>query len=268
MSLPGRITMATGTLKIRRTKDGRMLKGSATEVTGGLSTPTKMPGAAFALSILVCHAGAILRKVVGSTCFKCYATRGNYARATVKNAMKRRLLKLRKAIKHAAYRALYIEAFVELLRGEDEMRWHDSGDIISVEHLKIIAEIARQTPWCDHWLPTKELGRVTEWLDRGHVRPDNLCIRVSGYMIGEIPKDLPKGINSASVHKDRDRNRKNDCGAVRLHTTCDGAKCRKCWDQNVKNVSYGMHGARAAAPTDESIEAARALWETEQGGAV
>ena len=260
--------MATGTLNIRRNKAGRMLKKSAREVIGGLSAPSKMPGAAFSLSILVCHIGAALRKVIGSTCYKCYAARGNYARATVKNAVSRRLVLLKKAIKHAAYRALYIESFVELLREEDEMRWQDSGDIISVEHLEIIAEVARQTPWCDHWLPTKELGRVIKWLEQGYKRPDNLCIRVSGYMIGEIPKGLPKGINSASVHADRDRNNKNDCGAVRLHTTCDGAKCRKCWDSSVKNVSYGMHGARAAAPTEESIETARALWEKEQAVAV
>jgi hypothetical protein len=258
--------MATGILNIRRNKAGKMLIKSANEVIGGLSAPSKMPGAAFSLSILVCHIGSLLRKVVGSTCYKCYAARGNYARATVKRAVKRRLFKLRKAIKHAAYRALYIEAFVELLRNEEEMRWHDSGDIISVEHLELIAEIARQTPWCDHWLPTKELGRVIKWLDQGHKLPDNLCIRVSGYMIDEIPKGLPKGINSASVHSDRDRGKKNDCPAVRFHTTCDGANCRKCWDRKVKNVSYGMHGANA---TVGDSDAARSLWEKElQAGGV
>jgi hypothetical protein len=214
--------MATGILNIRRNKAGKMLIKSANEVIGGLSAPSKMPGAAFSLSILVCHIGSLLRKVVGSTCYKCYAARGNYARATVKRAVK--------------------------------------------EHLELIAEIARQTPWCDHWLPTKELGRVIKWLDQGHKLPDNLCIRVSGYMIDEIPKGLPKGINSASVHSDRDRGKKNDCPAVRFHTTCDGANCRKCWDRKVKNVSYGMHGANA---TVGDSDAARSLWEKElQAGGV
>jgi hypothetical protein len=121
---------------------------------------------------------------------------------------------------------------VRLLRGEDYFRWHDSGDLQSLAHLEMIAEVARQTPNTRHWLPTREFAIVREFL-RSQRRPSNMVIRMSAQMIDADP---PKGFeHTSTVHKAGEaygwdcpsRFQNNECG-----------ECRACWDEAVFNVSY------------------------------
>ena len=107
-----------------------MLKKEAREITGGLSAPNKMPGPSINLPAVACITGAKLVKVKGSTCSGCYALKGRYRFQNVKDAMQRRLAKL--------HDPRWIDAMVTLIDKQPVFRWHDSGDIQSVQHLSLI----------------------------------------------------------------------------------------------------------------------------------
>ena len=107
-----------------------MLKKLAKEITGGLSSPSKMPGPSFNLPAAACITGAKLVNVKGSTCSGCYALKGRYRFGNVQRALQRRLAKL--------HDPRWIEAMVTLIDNDPVMRWQDSGDIQSVQHLSLI----------------------------------------------------------------------------------------------------------------------------------
>ena len=144
-----------------------MLKKEAKEITGGLSSPSKMPGPSFNLPAAACITGAKLVNVPGSTCSGCYALKGRYRFPNVQDALARRLAKL--------HNPRWVEAMVTLIDNDPVMRWHDSGDIQSVQHLKNIFEVCLRTPTTSHWLPTRE-ARFIKLLDPDVV-PKNLKIQ-------------------------------------------------------------------------------------------
>ena len=111
-------------------------------------------------------------------------------------------------------------------------RWHDSGDIQSLEHFTNIVEIAKQTPTIIHWLPTKEKGIIAKF-KRNNTIPVNLIIRLSGTMING---KAPKSDFTSTVTTDPE---KATCRAFENGGEC--GSCRKCWDFNVKNVVYLTH---------------------------
>ena len=149
-----------------------MLKKEATAITGGLSKPNKMPGPSINLPASQCITGRKLVKVPGSTCSGCYALKGRYRFQNVKDAMARRLAKL--------HDPRWIEAMVTLVTGQPVFRWHDSGDVQSVQHLKNIFEVCKRTAGTLHWLPTRE-ARFLSLMDPAVV-PKNLKIVLSDHM--------------------------------------------------------------------------------------
>jgi hypothetical protein len=42
-------------------------------------------------------------------------------------------------------------------------RWHDSGDLQSLDHLKKIFEVCNLTPGIQHWLPTREASIIVAY---------------------------------------------------------------------------------------------------------
>ncbi len=145
-----------------------MLKKEAREITGGLSKPSKMPGPAHNLPAWRCITGVKLQKVPGSVCAGCYAMKGRYRFRNVKEALERRL--------QALQDPRWIDAMVTLITGEKWFRWHDSGDIQSIEHLENIFRVCRKTPDTQHWMPTRE----AQFIKRLNVNqvPRNLIIRM------------------------------------------------------------------------------------------
>ena len=125
-----------------------MLKKEANKITGGLSAPGKMPEGSYNLPARACITGAKLREIPGTPCYKCYAFKGRYNFPNVKDALTRRL----ESITHPQW----IEAMAVLVKGKKFFRWHDSGDIQSVDHLKKIFQVCDLTPDTQHWLPTQE----------------------------------------------------------------------------------------------------------------
>ena len=154
-----------------------MLKKEARQITGGLSKPSKMPGPAHNLPAQACKTGAKLVNVPGSVCAGCYALKGRYRFNNVQQALQRRL----KALESP----LWVEAMTTLIKGQDWFRWHDSGDIQSMEHLNNIFKVCKLTPETRHWMPTREAQFLKD-LNPEEV-PENLIIRMSSHMIDQGP---------------------------------------------------------------------------------
>ena len=199
-----------------------MLKKEAKEITGGLSAPSKMPGPAFNLPAADCITGAKLVKVPGSVCAGCYALKGRYRFNNVQSALRRRAASL--------MHPDWIDAMVALISGHEYFRWHDSGDIQSVEHLKRIFEVCKRTPVTKHWMPTRE-ARFLRLMDPDII-PSNLIIRMSSHMIDQGPVTFwPWTSTVSSVTK--------TCPAQDQGNKC--MDCRACWDRSVSNVTYPKH---------------------------
>ena len=108
-----------------------MLKKEARRITGGLSDPGKMPEGSYNLPAAECQTGAKLRLIPDTPCYKCYAFKGNYKRfPAVQKALYRRLASLT--------HPQWVEGMTTLVKKIKHFRWHDSGDIQSVDHLKKI----------------------------------------------------------------------------------------------------------------------------------
>ena len=197
-------------------------KKQAKEITGGLSKPSKMPGPAFNLPASRCITGAKLVKIPGSVCHGCYALKGRYRFNNVQKALERR--------RQALTSPQWIDAMTVLITGHEFFRWHDSGDLQSLEHLKNIFEVCKRTPKTRHWLPTRE-AQILKQVTPEEV-PKNLIIRFSSHMIDQGPvKAWPW--TSTVVTKDK------TCPAAEQDNTC--GSCRACWNRDVKNISYGKH---------------------------
>jgi hypothetical protein len=208
----------------------QMKLNEAETIVGGLSKTSKMPTDSISLSAELCSVGQKLRKVPGSVCSKCYACKGAYNWRPVKAALQRRLEGLDDP--------MWVDAMVTLLKGKKRIkdsglfRWHDSGDLQSEDHLRKILAVAEATPEIIHWIPTKEKGLVKRYFALNS-KPKNVVIRLSGAM---IDGDAPTFEHTSTVTSDP---AKATCRAFENDGEC--GTCRKCWDFNVKNVTYLAH---------------------------
>ena len=210
-----------------------MKKVIALKLIGGLSETSKMPGKSFGLPTAHCITGSALAKIPGTVCNDCYATKGFYRRfaSTVVPAQMRRLVA-------ANDEPQWIEAMVIALKKERWFRWFDSGDLQSVKMLEDIFEVCRQTPWCKHWLATRERTFVRQTLINSDV-PENLVIRISATFPDVPVREMYlEGVNYANVHKDAPPDG-HECAAPSQNGQCD--TCRACWSRDVKTVSYHIH---------------------------
>ena len=199
-----------------------MLKKEARQITGGLSAPSKMPGPAYNLPATECKTGAKLVKVPGSVCHGCYALKGRYRFRNVRLALARRL----ESLKHPQW----VKAMTVLIKGEPWFRWHDSGDLQSVTHLKNIFEVCKATPETSHWLPTRE-AQLLKLMDPD-VIPKNLIIRMSSHRIDQGPVKFWPWTSTVSTAG-------KTCPAQDQNNQC--RDCRACWDRKVANVTYPKH---------------------------
>ena len=201
-----------------------MLKKEARIITGGLSKPNKMPGPSINLPAVACITGAKLVKVKGSTCSGCYALKGRYRFKNVRDAMARRLAKL--------HDPRWVDAMVTLIDQQPVFRWHDSGDIQSVDHLKKIFEVCNLTPTTQHWLPTQE----RQFLPLpGSKIPKNIIIRLSNAKNDTRPGNAWTHWSTVVTkpgpgHLCPAPKQGNECGS-----------CRACWSKDVQEVQYKIH---------------------------
>jgi len=199
-----------------------MLKKEASKIVGGLSTPGKMPCYSINLPATECKTGAKLARVPGTTCHGCYALKGRYRFKTTKRAMARRL--------RAITGPRWVQAMTALITGHKYFRWHDSGDLQSVQHLKNIFEVCKQTPSTKHWLPTREHSLLR--LMDPDIIPPNLIIRVSATKVdGRAPSWWPWTSTVSTQSK--------TCPDPDQGGKCKS--CRACWSRDLQNVTYAKH---------------------------
>jgi len=181
-----------------------------------------MPGLSYSLPAWECITGAKLRKVPGSVCAGCSAHKGNYTRYP--------------AIKAAQYYRLatlmapdWIPAMVTQIKRQKFFRWHDSGDLQSVQHLINIFEVCKLTPATQHWLPTQERKFLP--LNTDSI-PKNLLIRLSNAKNDTKPgrawdhwSTVVTTPRAGHVCPAPDQG--NECGS-----------CRACWSKDVKEIQY------------------------------
>ena len=214
----------------------------------------KMNTISYSISAFDCITGTILRDIPNTVCSKCYALKGNYLRyaKNIRPAQNRRL----KSISNPNWvnAMIYIMNHQKAVVNSGLFRWHDSGDLQSMEHLQKIVDIATATPNIKHWLPTKESNLIQNF--KG-VIPANLIIRLSGSFIdGKAPKY--KNTSTVVSNKDQatcksfltDKNFKmHSQKQVDNYTTKEKqsfdfghcGNCTKCWDSSIKNISYLNH---------------------------
>ena len=201
-----------------------MNKDELKQITGGLSKPSKMPGFSYNLPATRCITGAKLVKIPGSVCSGCYALKGRYRFPNVKDAMQRRL----DSINHPLWIKAMATSILETKTGF--FRWHDSGDLQSLDHLKKIFEVCNLTPGIQHWLPTREAS-IISCIQADEV-PKNLIIRLSAHKVdGKAATFWPWTSTVVTSEK--------TCPAAEQENKCKD--CRACWDRTIPNIAYGKH---------------------------
>ena len=160
-------------------------------LVGGLSKPSKMPGWSIGIPAKECKTGAKLRQVENSVCYECYALKGCYVFAVVQAAQYKRL----EAIKHPDW----VQAMTTLINSKkpDVFRWHDSGDVQNLDHLRRIYAVCRLTPSVKHWMPTREAWTKDYIVEA----PDNLVVRFSIPMVDQAAIDSWPHTSTVSTKK-------------------------------------------------------------------
>ena len=209
-----------------------MLVKEAKEIVGGLSEPGKMNCYGYSIPAWACFVGSRLRVIKGSTCSDCYAHKGRYVFPTVQAALYRRLESLSDP--------RWVDAMALLIgRYGPYFRWHDSGDVQSLEHLEAIVEVAKRTPNVSHWLPTREYTIVKAYIDKHGPFPLNLTVRLSAHMVnGKAPTGYDLPVSTVHTANGTYQNAQI-CPAPTTGGKC--GECRACWSLTVKHVSYHKH---------------------------
>ena len=231
----------------------------ANMLTGGLGSPSKMPGKSYGLPAAAaewvpsvcqqlglpvpptygCPVGAKLAAVKGTVCHGCYADqRGFYQFSNAQAAQVRRLCSLFPAdttVARPHYEWEEAMAFLINRQKEPYFRWHDSGDLLGMWHLIKIVEVCKRTPKIRHWLPTRE-KRIVNNLG-SLIIPRNLIIRLSATKVDGNPPQTTD-ILTSTVHRHKPAIG-FACPAPTQGNQCGG--CRQCWHREKKNVSYHYH---------------------------
>jgi hypothetical protein len=232
-------------------------------LTGGLGSPSKMPGLSYGLPAAGaqwvpavcadlglpvpptygCVVGALLADIQGTVCSGCYADeRGMYKLSNPRQAQVRRLTTLyastewditQRIRQHDSSWTMAMAYLIDRSK-EPYFRWHDSGDLLGVWHLYMITEVCRATPRIHHWLPTRE-AKVVASVPR-LVIPKNLTIRLSATKVDAPP---PKATRYTSTVDHRKPTHGYQCPAPTQGNEC--GPCRECWHKRKRNVSYHLH---------------------------
>ena len=142
---------------------------------------------------------------------------------------------------------LWIDTIVLLISRKEKsgfFRWHDSGDIKSVEHLLNIMTVADRLPNIKFWLPTREYYMVQQAMKIRDI-PDNLTIRLSALMFDQsVPSEIVQRLNlptsgAVSKQKSEDDETHATCVAYQQEGKC--GECRACWDKKIDHVTYPQH---------------------------
>jgi hypothetical protein len=219
-------------------------KATAQSICGSLTQTSKMPCKSLSLPTESCITGFRMSKIAGSICATCYADKGFYSmyQNTIKPAQFARLDAVWQAMSNSADAELWVSGLVSLIGKDEYFRWHDSGDLQGVDHLRLIAQVCESTPNCTHWLPTREYAIVKDYLAKFGALPDNLIVRLSA-MYPDKPVTIPaslqgiKNVTASNVHTKPENATGFVCNAPANNGAC--GDCRACWSD--ATVTYALH---------------------------
>ena len=191
-----------------------------------------MPCHSWSTPAKYCKTGKKLALVSGSICSSCYANKGFYRMPNVKNCLEKRF----QSLSHPEWTSAMTLA-ISGSEGSGFFRWHDSGDIQSVEHLEKIVQVAKNLPAIQFWIPTREYSFVSDYLKKHGAFPSNLTVRLSALMVdGQPPVGIAKRLNLTTSGV---ATAGFNCPANSQGNKC--LSCRACWDKNVNNINYKKH---------------------------
>jgi hypothetical protein len=237
------------------TREEKITCAYARELVGGFSNPSKMPGLSYSLTAAKCNVGSKLRDVSGSTCSDCYACKGTYQFTGTIAATTRRYYVVLACMSTPALMSQWVYAMTKGIGPNvKHFRWHDAGDLVNLQHLTAICEVADLRPDVEFWLPTREYKIVREYLRKYTCFPRNLTVRVSAAMrderapeIADVSGPLGDLVNLGEPTRYLPTSGVHDEAAPLGHA-CDAATregacgdCRVCWDREVQHVSYPRH---------------------------
>ena len=210
-------------------------KKQASLLVGNTTTTSKMPCKSYSLPTENCITGSKMAKIKGSICNNCYANKGNYHR------FKSNILPTQKKRLHSIDHPKWVDSMIALIGKDSLFRWHDSGDIQSLNHLSKICEIAVKMPNTKFWIPTREYKIISDYA-KSNIIPSNLIVRLSAMFIDKavkIPKSLQglKNITVSNVHTNKPIG--VECESYKQGGKC--LSCTKCWDINIPTISYKNH---------------------------
>jgi hypothetical protein len=196
-----------------------------------------MPGHGYALPAYRCRIGSLLQLIPKAICHYCYALRGRYLFPVVRAAMGKRFSSLSNPLWADAISTLSYHS------GDRYFRWHDSGDLRDLEHLRRIIRVCLNLPRIKFWLPTREYQTVETYRRMGGNIPSNLCIRYSAHLVDRAPP-LQYGLPTSTVSSAKASAFPGThvCPAPRQDMKC--GNCRACWNRSVQVVSYHLKWAK------------------------
>lgn len=169
-------------------------------------------------------------------CSICYARGGRYHM----NAVKAPRFHNMKDWK----RGEWVSDMVDFLKGKKYFRWFDSGDIYTYELAAKIFQVCIQTPWCEHWVPTRsyKIGKIKRVLEALNTLSNVCCRYSSDSIVGNlIGTDAPE--STIIQYAEDARDGYSVCEAYTRGGKC--GECRDCWDKKIKVIAYPSHGQSA-----------------------
>lgn len=226
-----------------------------------LSNTSKMPSKSINRSAFLCHVGAVLSKLEGSTCYKCYAQKGMYRMPNVVNKMKVR----EEFFNSPNFVPIMIYLIntlpIDKITKTKLFRWFDSGDVDNVKMALNILEIADNTKDCLHWIPSRE-NKIWKQVKEIRNIPDNVILIISAPMVNGVPSksfentstvnsEIGKFVigfecqafrtfkNGNMLSLEEYKNLKRNDPIKKELGNC--GNCRTCWNKDIKNRSYPLH---------------------------
>jgi len=202
-----------------------------------LSKASKMPCRSWSLEALTtCPASKNKDGSLVDACKGCYATTGNYRFPNVKAP--------RVHNQEDWKRKDWASDMIAELDNDRYFRWFDSGDMYDLRLAKKILEVAKATPHCNHWLPTRmhKFAKFSKVINELESLP-NVVVRKSS---DSVTGGLIKGTNTSTIIPTIDNATKGMvvCKAYERDGKC--GTCRSCWDKSVSVIAYPAHGKSMA----------------------
>jgi hypothetical protein len=169
-------------------------------------------------------------------CKGCYATTGNYRFPNVKAP--------REFNREDWQRDNWVSDMVQALDSSRYFRWFDSGDMYSIDLANKIYEVAKATPWCKHWMPTRmyKFKKFHSVIAKMQAL-DNVVVRLSSDSVQGVA--IP-GFTTSTIFSDESQLPDNAtiCRAYEHGGKCNG--CRACYSKDVPLIAYKSHGVKMA----------------------